>query len=297
MKKIPNLFIIGAPKCGTTSIVLYLSKHPDIFVCPVKEPHYFNEDSQHRYYYNETEYLNLFQNVSNEAYRAEGSVWYLYSKVAVDNILKFNPDAKFIVMLRNPVDMFFSLHQEMLFGGSENVMSPKLAWELQEERLKGNKIPNGAYDPSFIQYGEACKLGAQSQRALQKISSENLHFITLDALKNNPDLTYNETLSFLGLHPTSLETYEVVNPKKVRKSYVLSQLLIGITNVKRKLGIKGGLGLANKINAANVSHNVAIDSEEKETLIPILNDYFKNDIELLETITGFDLSHWKSSKL
>ena len=58
--KIPNLFVIGAPKCGTTSILKYLDQHPEIFVSDIKEPHYFNKDSGHRYYFEEEEYLRLF---------------------------------------------------------------------------------------------------------------------------------------------------------------------------------------------------------------------------------------------
>lgn len=224
--KKPNLFIIGAPKCGTTSIIHYLDKHPDIFVSPVKEPHYFNEGSGHRYYKNEADYLRLFSGATTQTYCCEGSVWYLFSENAVDNILRFNPDAKFVVMLRNPSTMFFSLHQELLFGGSENVKSAAKAWELQNERAIGKKIPPGASDPSHIQYGAACRLGEQAHRAVQKIPKENLHFVLLDDLIDNPDAAYRSLLRFLHVKQLSLASYEVVNVKKG------TEVVSGITDLQ-----------------------------------------------------------------
>src|SRR6476620_1237476 len=124
--KKPNLFILGAPKCGTTSMAYYLSQHPEIFVSPYKEPHYFNLDSEYRFTFSEKQYLENFKNATSfHKYLVDASVWYLYSKVAVDEILKYNPESKFIVMLRNPVDMFYSLHQQLLFSGIENINSPQ----------------------------------------------------------------------------------------------------------------------------------------------------------------------------
>lgn len=295
--KKPNLFIIGAPKCGTTSIIHYLSQHPEIFVCPVKEPHYFNSDSGHRYYFDEQKYLRLFsKSQAQHKYRCEGSVWYLYSKVAVENILRFNPDAKFIVMLRNPVKMYFSLYQELLFGGSENVTSPLKAWELQEERKGGGHIPWNCSDPRLLQYGEVCKLGKQAAEAVQKISTKNLKFILLDDFVHDPDRAFQSVLKFLEVSPLNLESYEVVNIKKIRKSNVLAKFFIFTTGLKKKLGIKGGLGMASAINKYNVSHDVPLNTKEISNLSQELYTYFEEDRILLETVIGRDLAHWNQTK-
>lgn len=297
-KNIPNLFIIGAPKCGTTSLIHYLKQHPDIFVSIIKEPHYFNLDSDHRYYFREEDYLNLFSEANNSyKYYAEGSVWYFYSLVAVDEIIKFNPNAKFIVMLRNPVSMFFSLHQELLFGGSEDEKSALKSWKLQEQRKNGKDIPLGCSDPRFIQYGEVCKLGKQAVKVSQKVSNSNVLFILLDDLITQPDFTYNKILRFLELAPLSLKSYEIVNRKKVRKSYVLSKFFIYTTKLKKKLGITKGIGIANALNKLNVSHNISIDQDAVELLSPVLIDYFYEDITLLETVINKDLSVWKKAKI
>ncbi len=295
MQKIPNFFIIGAPKCGTTSMIHYLSQHPSVFVPSIKEPHFFNTDSTHRYFFTKDTYLSLFNKAkSQHSVLCDGSVWYLYSEKAIDNILSFNPNAKFLVLLRNPVDLFFSLHQELLFGGSENEQSATTAWKLQDERKKGNKIPVGCSDPALLQYGDTCKLGLQIKRALTKINPQNILFITLDEIKTNPDKVYNNLLSFLYLSPKTLQSYDVINPKKVRKYPALSSFFIKLTQLKKSLGIKGGLGLASAINKRNVSYHKEIHSTEKKELQQILKEHFYDDICLLETLVNKDLSHWKS---
>lgn len=294
-QKKPNLFIIGAPKCGTTSMIHYVGQHPEVFVSPVKEPHFFNTDSGHRFYFSEDNYLELFGSATAEhKYRCEGSVWYLYSKEAIDNILKFNSKAKFIIMLRSPVEMFFSLHQELLFGGSEDIKSAVEAWNLQEQRKSGNNIPFGCKDPSFLQYGQSCKLGQQVQSLQDKVSRENITYVLLDDLKTNPNKAYRHILKFLNINEKVLESYEIVNIKKVRKSYALSKFFIWFTKLKSRLGIKGGFGIATAINKHNVSYNISISEKEKNLLISELKKYFDDDICLLEGLINRDLTYWKT---
>ena len=105
------------------SFNLFLSKHPNVFMSPRKEPHYFCDDFPGLLgCASLDEYLALFEEASADHVAVgEASVWYMYSKVAVKNILKFNPDAKFIIMLRNPVDLVYSMHAQSLNSVDENV--------------------------------------------------------------------------------------------------------------------------------------------------------------------------------
>jgi hypothetical protein len=239
--------------------------------------------------------LSLFKDASSERYRAEASVWYLYSELAIDEILKFNPNAKFIVMLRNPIAMYFSLHRELLYGGSESEESPLKAWELQASRKLGKNIPLGCSDDRMLQYGEACKLGAQLKYAMEKIPKGQLMTIFMDDLKLNTDLVFRKVQEFLSVDEISLASYEIINQKKRRKSLFLSKVLILLSLFKRRLGIKKGLGLANAINKRNVTKDVKEMRLEESTLTPELLKYFDEDIRLLESITGTDLSHWKTT--
>ena len=108
----PNFFIIGAPKCGTTSMSVYLSSHPEIIISNPKEPHYFSKDINNGGIRKMQEYLECFSSVDKKANAiGEASTLYLYSKVAVPNILAFNKDVRFIVMLRNPKEVAYSYHE------------------------------------------------------------------------------------------------------------------------------------------------------------------------------------------
>jgi len=138
-QKAPNFFLIGAPKCGTTSLASWLSEHQHIFMCEPKEPYFFSTDIQAiRSAETLDEYLGLFSKVG-ETHLAvgEASTTYLRSCVAVPNILEFQPTAKFIVCLRNPIDMVESVHAQLYQGGRESEADLSRAWSLQgNDRLE-----------------------------------------------------------------------------------------------------------------------------------------------------------------
>ncbi len=137
MKK-PNFFVVGAAKAGTTSLHSYLMQHPDVFMCPIKEPHYFSldftEDNFHPNYKKAVErfdiddylsrevltplhltitrsknkYYELYRDVKKQRAVGECSVGYLYSKVAAKEIARNIGNAKIIIILRNPIDRAYS---------------------------------------------------------------------------------------------------------------------------------------------------------------------------------------------
>jgi len=131
---VPNFFIIGAAKSGTTSLTEYLRTHPNIYFGKVKEPHFFDLDSCKCFKFSLETYMSLFSRADPEIHKAvgEASTGYLFSKVAVPEILKFNPNARFVVLLRNPIELVQSLHSEMCFEGIETVREFETAWRLEE---------------------------------------------------------------------------------------------------------------------------------------------------------------------
>ncbi|MEC9341081.1 MAG: sulfotransferase [Pseudomonadota bacterium] len=163
--RLPNFFIVGAPKCGTTSLAGWLAQHPNILMSSAKEPHYYNTDFGNRHTHSPAEYSRFFKHPPAVCDAVgEASVWYLYSHAAVPNILVDVPAAKFIVMLRNPVEMAPSLHEQQLVNGTEDVADFAAAWRLQTEREAGRSIPRLCEEPKLLLYGPACRLGEQLQR-------------------------------------------------------------------------------------------------------------------------------------
>ncbi|MDN5865524.1 MAG: sulfotransferase, partial [Gammaproteobacteria bacterium] len=154
---LPKFFIVGAPRCGTTAMSHYLSRHPQICFARPKEPHFFTSPlivsgkaSLRR------DYIGRFFSHCGHAkpILGEGSVSYLYSKEALEGIVQVNPQARFIVMLRSPVAMIQSYHARMLLLLQEDVRDFGEAWRLQSLRARGKRIPRTCGDPRCLQYGE-----------------------------------------------------------------------------------------------------------------------------------------------
>ena len=291
MKK-PDFFILGAPKCGTTALAFWLAQHPEVYMSPVKEPHFFNTDHKDVATPSLAVYESYFEQAT-DAHRAvgEASVWYLQSKVAVPNILKYSPDARFIVLVRNPVDMAHSLHEQEVFNGNENEPDFSRAWSLRDERAKGNGGTVFCKEPQHLDYGSACLLGAQVQRLYQGVDSSRVCLLLLDDMRDQPDMLCRRVLNFLGVSVSGYAPLERVNSAKTRKSGALQIAVRALGAVKRRLGVRRkGLGLLEGIKRWNVQ------PRPRPKLDPALRSeltaFFAKDVKLLETFIKRDLSHW-----
>jgi hypothetical protein len=285
----PNFFILGAPKCGTTSLAAWLSEHPHIYM-PEKEPHFFNTD--HRRFLNSMEsYERLFAG-ANARHRAvgEASVWYLSSASAVKNILDYAPDAKFIVMLRNPIDMAPSLHEEQVFTGREDVADFAKAWNLREARRAGRCLPTMVWDPKLVQYDDLCSLGVQVQRLLQTVPRERVKFLLLEDVARDPGDAYRSVLEFLSVDDDRRQDFETHNRAKARRWKSLVTVAWAVSSAKAALGMERGLGLWKRIDAMNRVERPRppIGDDMKQ----VLRDYFATDVALLQNLIRRDLSQW-----
>jgi len=125
-------FIVGAPRCGTTFLARHLEKHSGICFSNVKEPHFFSGTDLRGVPATEfkrtveRDYLDrFFPHRSRSPFLAEGSVTYLYTPEQVKPLLRLWPDAKFIIAVRNPLEMVPSLHRRLLcIGDAAHAMSP-----------------------------------------------------------------------------------------------------------------------------------------------------------------------------
>ena len=286
----PNFFIVGAPKCGTTSLATWLGQHPEIFMSSAKEPHFFNTDDK-RTVETVEHYERFFENAS-PVHRAvgEASVWYLSSSQAASQILGYAPDARLIVMFRNPIEMAPALHAEMLYTGIENVKDFIEAWHLQEERRRGRRLPAFCWVPRRLYYGEVCSLGAQLDRLLSKIPARQILTIVLDDVQRDARQEYLRVLEFLGVADDGRMEFPVYNAAKIRRWAFLPRLTNVILDVKRQLGIRGGLGLWTLIDSANQM------GRRRNSLPPEfvaeLKRYFKEDVVRLGQLLRRDLNVW-----
>lgn len=288
----PNFFILGAPKCGTTSMNEWLASHPAIFMAR-KEPHYFNTDHKNRWATQLSDYQALFELASKQHLAiGEASVRYLYSKEAVANILAYNPEAKLVVMLRNPIDMAYSWHNQICFSGLETVRNFKTAWDLQAKRRLGQRIPHGCPEPKMLMYGEVCSLGRQVQNLYRQVDKEQVHLILFDDLKAIPQKTYQTLLKFLAVPDDGKQDFSVHNQAKTYYAPLLNGIIYWLGGLKGKMGLTKGLGCLVWLEKNTSKHRKRppLSPQMRQTLI----QYFTDDIKLLAQLTGRDLSHWIS---
>jgi Sulfotransferase domain len=286
----PNFFILGAPKCGTTSLWSWLRAHQDVFISDVKEPNYFNSDDNLGIS-NLTDYEELFRGAQAlHMAVGESSVWYLSSANAVQNVLQYQPEARFIVLLRNPIEMVVAVHAQMLVGGWENVADFRTAWCLQGERRQGRRLPAFSWPQRCFLYGDVCLLGAQLQRLLSVAKRNRVLPILLDDIRENPRREYIKVLDFLGVSDDGRTKFTAVNTARTVRSPLLARSQFIIWQLKRKLHINVGLNLLREVYAANIvaSERPELDRDTCEDL----KKHFTRDVGLLAGLIGRDLRSW-----
>lgn len=292
MIKKPNFFIIGAPKCGTTSLASWLCPHPNIFMSNLKEPRFFSTDYIAKWKpLSIEEYEKLFDQVVS-AHKAigEASTDYLRSQTAVPDILSYAQEARFIVCLRNPIDMAPSVHAQLLKQGTETVPSFARAWELQWSRMQGKNLPIGCRDKEILWYGKNCLLGSQMQRLLQIVPRERVLVIFLEDMKADAGKEYRRVLPFLGLDDDGRNYFPVENARAFPRYPIIAQAIRIAGLMKNGLGWRGNSGIGSIIYRFN--NQAAKKNDVSREMQATLCSYFKEDIELLAELMSRDLSHW-----
>src|SRR5271165_3086691 len=248
----PDFFILGAPKCGTTSLWSWLHAHPNLFLSDVKEPSFFNADDRVGVSIL-SEYEDLFREATDlHAAVGEASAWYLSSPNAVQNILQYQPEARFIVLVRNPIEMAVALHSQMLISGKENKSSFQAAWDLQAERRQGRQIPAFSWPNRFFFYGEVCLLGTQLQRLFAVAKENRVLTLVLDDIKADPRREYLKILTFLGARDDGRVDFPVENIAKTLRRPWLARSQFITLQIKKRLNVTVGPKIMSSIYSRNV---------------------------------------------
>ena len=230
--RLPNLFLVGAPRCGTSALHVYLAAHPDVFMSPFKEPHYFSTDlteegdrhhgrMEHGPFRTPEQYAWLYRDVAGEAVRGESSVMYLYSRTAAERIAAHDPAAKILIMLREPVEFLRSYHARLLFEGDEDRETLAEALALEAERAEGRSLPATVRVPSLLQYGAVAAFAEQIERYRRCFPAEQIKVIVFDDFRADTEGVYRDVLRFLGVDhtlplPTELEPRNAATRERSR---------------------------------------------------------------------------------
>lgn len=296
----PNFFIVGAPKCGTTALYEYLRPHPHIFMPEIKEPHFFAKDlGTYPRIKTPQEYAEIFAGSTDRHLRVgEASVYYLRSSVAIPNIREFNPEARLIAMFRNPVDMVYSLHSQLLYVAEENVGDFEAAWRLQERRGQGLDLPPGSRGSFLLQYAEVGRFGTQTQRLFSVFPREQVKVILYDDFAASPQAVYDELIEFLAIpHDERADFPRINDNKRARLTWLRNfarkpppALRGAIRSLKEAVGGEGLSAVKKKLVALNTvkEKRPPLSPEFRAELVAS----FRDEVALLSRLLNRDLSHW-----
>ena len=243
MKK-PNLFIVGEPKSGTTALHGFLDQHPQIAMSRIKEPYHFCTDfheesdlfhGKKKYftYRDMKKYLRIFDLNDKNKVVGESSTFYMYSKVAAENIYTFNKNAKIIIFLRNPVDFLYSLHSHWLVETYEDVDDFRDALQIEPVRKTDwKKIPPRVYFPSMVYYSSFIRYAEQVQRFYDYFSKDQVKIILFEDFKNDNKSTFKEILKFLEVDTSFCPEFVSVNASKKPRNKTMNYIAQNVFFVK-----------------------------------------------------------------
>lgn len=283
MQARPNLFLIGGPKCGTTAFVSLLKQHSKIKWSKHKEIDFFCKDIKILYKLskakNTKEYLKRYYNFKKKDYKyfGDGSPFYLYSDVAVRNIIKFNPNSKFIVLIRNPISMAFTLHNQLAFEGREKEKNFIKAWKLQKIRKKskhGDKNYN-KYNEIF-QYKSICSLGTQLKKVKKIIKPQNLLILSYKEFNQNYEKVLKRTFNFLKIKNEKIKSSQKNISRKLKSDLIYK---IASSNFSKVLRNKITKLLA--VKSLGIGRPIKLMDYETKKLLKI---EFRKELQILRKL-------------
>jgi hypothetical protein len=281
----------------------YLGQHPDVFLPARKDVPFFGSDLQHAFpdaAQDMREYLALFSGARTERRIGDSCTLYMQSRRAAAEIAAWRPDASIIVMLRDPVDLMFSLHSHNIWMGEEEIQDFEEALCAGPARRQGRRIPNRARYPAGLWYRDAASLGDQFERYAAAFPREQIHVILLDDLRRDAGGVVRETLAFLGLsNDVELNTERVVNSRRAPRSLRIQRLLQApppsLERGFRKLAPSALHGrvlpFLNRFNQTSRSPQTLSRELRRE-----LSRQMRPQVEKLEGLLGRDLSCWYSEE-
>lgn len=302
----PNFLVIGAAKSGTTALYKYLGQHPEIYMSPYKEPHFFafegesldfrgpRDRAMMRYMTvnDPDKYRALFNGATTEKAIGEASPMYLYLPGTAERIKRHIPDAKLIVVLRNPADRAYSNFLHMVRDDREQQAEFSDALDDEERRIAENWYASWHYKRMGFYYEQLKHYYEIFDRAQIKVYlHEDLNFDTVDTLQDVfrslgvddsfvPDVSvrYNES----GAHKSeSLKNIHI---------YLLKPKLLK-SAVKPLIPLRLRRSVISSVVGGIREKNLVKPSCSEETRKRLIEDY-REDILRLEDLIGRDLSSW-----
>jgi hypothetical protein len=209
----PDFFLVGHAKSGTTALYEMLGSHPRIYMSPVKEPQFFARnpappesgargksfEQTGRHAVTVEEYTSLFAGAGADQLVGDASTFHIWSPAAAERIARARPDARIIVVLREPASFLHSLHLQMLKNHSEVEKDLRKAMALEGHRREGRRIPRDAHWPAALMYSDRVRYVEQLERYHAVLPREQVLVLIYEDFKADNAATVHTVLRFLGV--------------------------------------------------------------------------------------------------
>ncbi len=229
----PDFFVIGQPKSGTTALHSMLSMHPEIFMSEPKEPIFLATDMRVRFQPTRSapeiaslaEYLHLFDGAAPDQLAGEASTLYVLSTTAAQTIAALNPDAKIVVLFREPAAFLRSLHLQLLQTHVESVRSLTRALSLEESRRQGRRIPRRSHRPQLLRYSDHVRYTKQLQRYHDAFPPEQVLVLIYEDFRRDNEGVLRQVFRFLGVDESIAVEAVDANPTVRTRSQHLDDIV------------------------------------------------------------------------
>jgi hypothetical protein len=287
----PNVFCLGMPKCGTTSLYNYLSQHPDVFVSSKKELHYFSRDEIMDKMYGPgdsyildgcpktlDEYLNCFNCKDTHRVLLDVSPSYMTNIKSLHKIKNFVDGAKLIIILRNPVDKVFSQYAHLVREGREKEsFHDALCLEHERESLGYSDMwlyKKGGFYSTYV-----CEL-------LSIFDSNNVMIVFQEDLLSRTSDTLIKICSFLNIERFNFDVDMEFNRSGKPKFRIISKLISPgpfLRFLKFFIPKSAGGVIKSFVQNVNTGDRIELSLKIRDKLV----EFYNEDVKLLEEIIGY----------
>jgi hypothetical protein len=308
--RILDFFIIGAPKCGTTTVYSWLESHPQTMLLG-KEPNFLSRDvfdtvripGASRQW---DTYLSRHRPPEAEAFvTGEATPRYLYSDIALSILSQHPSRPKILVLLRNPIHLVHSLHAQMVQQGDEGEVSFEKAWNRALARgpdAQGWTDRKGVIDRR-LDYPMFGRIGARLEHVLRLFGPDQVKVMVLEEdIGPQPDAAYAEILEFLGLEPHSPASLERRNERVTPRSAVINRILHRMRHAVYSVGTsigtpkpksqRKGTGVLKLLDGMNFKRARRADIALPLDFRRELAEFFASDVDGIRKRLGRDLPSW-----
>ena len=301
----PDVLIIGAPKAGTTALHAALARHPSVYASPVKEPKYYmcadapppayagpgDAHSQREWVWRREDYAELFASAPAGALRLESTPFYLYLSAARRRIAEELPDARLLVVIRDPIDRAYSNWMHLWVDGLEPNGDFVAAWNAEDQRVAAGWAP-------FWHYQRLGRYGEQLADLFSRVDRERVLVLRYWQLVSEPAETLNRVARFLGLAEDKIGTVPPDNSRPfVRpglKASVLGRVIRGGAAAGQlfppQVWRQASRPLVAALQQGGLRRRPRLAPEQRAELLADCQD----DIARLEEVLGQSFEDWRS---